>query len=526
MYVVSAQQMRDIDRFTIQQIGIPSLVLMENAGAAVVREVEKRWPCGKVVVLAGPGNNGGDGLVIARHLRNKGYKVTVWLFGEKEKQSEDCKRQLEIMQNCGHAINFWKEEDSEALRADIGQATVIIDALLGTGTRGELRPPYPFVIEQLQHLQGAVVAVDIPTGVNSDTGEAAQYTVKADLTVTFAFPKWGHFLYPGADYVGELVVADISIPTMVIDRFALKDKVLTDAELREKLPSRPRFSHKGTYGHVLVLAGSKEMTGAPVLSASAGLHTGCGLLTLAVPAPILPIVASRISEPVFWEWPAEQGHFSCESHVLLKQRIASYDAIAVGPGLSTWEGGNNWLKEIIRTVEVPLVLDADALNLLSEDVSILRDKKGVIVLTPHPGEMSRLCGCTTTEIQKNRAHYARSFARDYNVYVVLKGTYTLIAAPDGTIVINPTGTAALAKGGSGDVLTGMLAGMLAQKAARREDIEAGIHLAVYLHGIAGRICGEESMYATLASDVIDKIGSAIKSLSFVGSSSVTNFPGN
>ncbi|GEN35912.1 NAD(P)H-hydrate dehydratase [Aneurinibacillus danicus] len=530
MYVVSTQQMRDIDRFTIEQIGIPSLVLMENAGVAVVREVEKRWPTGKVVVLAGPGNNGGDGLVIARHLLNEGREVTVWLFGREEKRSEDCRRQLEIIRHSGYSVTVWEdgseEEKALQLQTELGRAAVVVDALLGTGTKGELRPPYPFVIEQLQNGPGTVVAVDIPTGVNSDTGEVAQKAVRADVTVTFAFPKWGHFLYPGADCVGELVVADISIPRRAAEEFALRDAVLIGKDLRKELPVRRPFSHKGTYGHALVLAGSKEMTGAPVLAASAGLHTGCGLLTLAVPSPALPIVASKINEPVFWEWPAEKGHFSSESYVLLKQRLASFDVVSIGPGLGTWDGGHHWLKEIIRLVEVPLVLDADALNLLAEDVSILQEKKGQIILTPHPGEMGRLCGCTAADIEKDRIGFARMFAQKHDVYVVLKGTYTLIATPDGRIFVNPTGTAALAKGGTGDVLTGMLAGMLAQKAAQGQNIETGIQLAVYLHGLAGRICGETSMYATLASDVIDKIGSAIKRLSFAGDSHVTDFPGN
>jgi hydroxyethylthiazole kinase-like uncharacterized protein yjeF len=522
MYVVSAQQMREIDRFTIEQIGIPSLVLMENAGVAVVREVEKRWPSGKVVILAGPGNNGGDGLVVARHLKNKGREVSIWLFGEREKRSAECQQQVEIMERCHYVVRCWENGCENDLMADIKHASVIVDALLGTGTRGELRPPYSFVVNQLQGCQASIVAVDIPTGVNSDTGEVAQNVVRATLTVTFAFPKWGHFLYPAAEYTGELVVADISIPPEASQAFELKGKLLTPEELRFQLPSRPRFSHKGTYGHVLVIAGNKEMTGAPVLSATAGLRTGCGLLTLAVPESALPIVSAKINEPVFWGWPEEEGHFSSDSYLLLKQRIPSFDVVAVGPGLGTWEGGNCWLAEIIETVEVPLVLDADALNLLSQNVSILTRKRGPVILTPHPGEMSRLCGCTTAEVERSRVKKARAFAQAHDVYVVLKGAYTLIATPDGRIFVNPTGSAALAKGGSGDVLTGMLAGMLAQT----KNLETGIQLAVYLHGLAGEICGQESMYSTLASDVIDKIGPAINRLSFVDDSSTTDFPGN
>jgi ADP-dependent NAD(P)H-hydrate dehydratase / NAD(P)H-hydrate epimerase len=522
MYVVSAQQMRDIDRFTIQQIGIPGSVLMENAGAAVVREMEKRWAGERVVVLAGPGNNGGDGLVIVRHLKNRGSDVRVWLVGDEKKQSEDFRTQLKILQMSGYNAAYWEHGRQEDLQKDLSEAGVVVDAMLGTGFTGKLREPFASVVQQLQDYSGIVTAVDIATGVNGDTGEAEGAAVKAHLTVTFAYPKWGHFLYPGALHTGELIVADISIPPKAKEHVRLVDAVLTGEGLKDKLPARPRFSHKGTYGHALVIAGSKEMPGAPVLAALAGLRTGCGLLTLAVPEPILPVVGSKANEPVFWGWPSEDGRFSAKSAGTLKERAAAFDVVAIGPGITVWDKGDAWLADIIRTVESPLIMDADALNLLSGNLSILGYKRNEIVLTPHPGEMARLCGCSVAEIEQNRVKCAREFAQTHGVYLILKGAYTLIATPGGHVAINPRGSAALAKGGSGDVLTGMLAGMIAQTG----HVNNAIQLAVYLHGIAGEICGNGSMHATLAGDVIEAIGPAIKQLSYTVASPGTNFPGN
>lgn len=521
MYVVSAQQMRDMDRFTIEHIGIPSLILMENAGVAVVQELAKRWPKGTVVILAGPGNNGGDGLVIARHLYNAGRDVRLWLAGDETKRSREFCQQLAVLDACGYAYQHWSGHE-DVCAADLGQAAVIVDALLGTGIKGELREPYASIGRTVNTSGVPIIAVDIPTGINSDTGEAVKGAVRATITVSFACMKWGHVLYPGADYCGELAVADISIPEVAARAVKVRDVCLTEEEISRILPLRPRFSHKGTYGRVLVLAGSKGMTGAPVLAASAGLHAGCGLLTLAVPESALLAVTTRISEPVFWALPDEDGHFASDSMESMEERLMSFDVVAAGPGISTWPGGSSWLAELISSVNVPLILDADALNILADDMSILGRRRNDIILTPHPGEMGRLCGCSTGEIERNRLYYARMLAQRYGVYVILKGAYTLIASPDGQVTVNLTGSAALAKGGSGDVLTGMLAGFIAQT----RNVEAGIKLAVYLHGRAGEICGMRSMYASVASDVVQAIGPAIHTVSFADEASRTDFPGN
>jgi ADP-dependent NAD(P)H-hydrate dehydratase / NAD(P)H-hydrate epimerase len=519
VYLVSAQQMREIDRLTISQIGIPGLVLMENAGAAVVLEIEKRWPSGRVLILAGPGNNGGDGLVVARLLLNRGRQVQVWLAGEDSKLSQDCRTQLQILQACDFGVSRLNEELLDAFTEDLRSAEITVDAMLGTGAKGSLKEPYVFIAKELRQFTGHLIAVDMPTGVDSDTGAADDHAVKADVTVTFAYPKWGQFMYPGANHVGELVIADISIPAKAGEQLPLGDKLITGSVARELLPMRPRFSHKGTYGHALVIAGSAEMAGAPVLSAAAGLRSGCGLLTLAVPETILPVVTAKINESVFAAWPAEQGHFAKDS--AKKLNADTYDAVAVGPGIGQWKGGCEWIQAIITSCPAPLILDADALNLLAENTAVLQHKKGPVILTPHPGEMARLCGVPVKEIEGNRVHFARSFAEKHGVIVVLKGSFTIIAAPDGRTYLNPTGSAALAKGGSGDVLTGMIAGMVAQM----DNVEAAVQLAVYIHGLAGTICGKRSMYATLAGDVIEAIGPAIEVVK-AGTVPHTYFPGN
>lgn len=523
MYVVNAQQMRELDRFTIEQIGIPGPVLMENAGVAVVREIEKRWPSGNVVVLSGYGNNGGDGLVISRHLQNAGRRVKTWVFGDEHKMSSDCLAQLQILQACSYPVSQWAGNREEELRWDIKEADLVIDAMLGTGVKGQVRNPYSLVIQMLQDYRGKIVAVDIPSGVNSDNGEVNGSGVMADLTVTFAFPKWGHFLYPGAVHRGELAVADISIPPECTRHFSLKDRVILLKEAAEEIPQRPLFSHKGTYGHVLIVAGSREMTGAPVLTAMAGMRAGCGLLTLAVPKSLLPVVESKVNEPIFWGMPEEEGFFSLESAKIFKERASSFDVVAIGPGIGKWEKGKEWLEGILPQIEVPLLLDADALNLLSIHPEILHLKKGPVILTPHPAEMARLCQCTTRDVEKNRPEICRQFALRFGVYVVLKGTYTLLATPDGSIYLHTRGNAALAKGGSGDVLTGMIAGILAQK---KERILPSLQLALVLHGLAGEICGKRSMHSTLAGDVIQSIGEAFECLRGYAGSHCTNFPGN
>ncbi|GAB7387818.1 NAD(P)H-hydrate dehydratase [Bacillaceae bacterium] len=508
MYLVGSEQMREMDRFTIQRIGIPGVVLMENAGAAVAREIESRWRKGRrVVVLCGYGNNGGDGFVAARHLANRGYVTTTWLLGDPEKLSEDSRTHYRALQGCGYPVNV-VGEPTDRLLQEIGEAEIVVDALLGTGVRGEVRPAMFKLIEAVNESAASVVSVDIPSGVDADSGRILGICVRADLTVTFAYPKWGHYLYPGAEARGELVVADISLPPRLEKTFSLSSRLITPEIV--SLPPRSPNSHKGTYGHLLVIAGSRDMPGAPALAAMAAVRSGVGLVTLAVPESVRPVVAAKVTEPILWTWEeSAEGTFALASASKLQERAHMYSCMAVGPGIRLWKEGEEWLRRILQTYEGPVVLDADALNLLARNPAILSRRRAAVVLTPHPGEMGRLLGKTAAEVEAQRPQTALEAAQRFQSYVVLKGRFTLIATPDGRLYVNPSGNAALAKGGSGDVLTGMIGAFIAQGL----DVEKAVINGVYLHGLAGELSGKTSLYSSTASDVIQQIGAAIRNVS-------------
>jgi ADP-dependent NAD(P)H-hydrate dehydratase / NAD(P)H-hydrate epimerase len=500
VYLVNAQQMREIDRFAIEEIGIPGIVLMEHAGRAVVHEVEKRWPSAQVVILAGHGNNGGDGFVAARHLINKGYDVSTWLIGKKEKMTSDCLLAYQMLVNSQHSVKVFDGQEWDELAGDLQQATVIIDGMLGTGVSGELRQPIKTIIDLVNKSPGRKAAIDLPSGVDANLGTVSSVAIHADLTVTFAYPKWGQYLFPGAACCGEIVVADISIPKLAEKRQTLTDQLLSTTEMAKLLPRRPRHSHKGTFGHVLIIAGSISFLGAPAFCAMGAIRSGSGMVTLAVPKQVQQQIAGQVPEVVFWSWPDTDGHFTKDSWRLLADTTNRYDSIVIGPGVSKLPG-REWLAQLIACTEGPLLLDADALNLLAEDLSIFKNRPNLI-LTPHPGEMARLLGVTTKEIELNRSQAARQFAVTHQVHVVLKGTYPIITTPRGEQYVSTRGSSSLAKGGSGDVLAGMIAAFVNQT----RDVTKGTLLGVYLHGMAGEFMDE---YSGCASDLKDVIGKAI-----------------
>ncbi|OEG00248.1 hypothetical protein BHF71_05525 [Vulcanibacillus modesticaldus] len=509
MYLVTAKEMREIDRQTIEGIGIPDVVLMENAGAKVAQmlmeRIGKRNQT-KIIVLAGHGNNGGDGFVVARHLNNSGFAVETWLIGSLTKCSEESLVNYRALINLGHKVKIWDINMDRELKDSISSADVIIDALLGTGIKGELREPFKNIIQFANRQDAYRVAVDIPTGVNSDTGQVVDIAFKAALTITFALPKLGQLLYPGVEYVGELLIVDISIPPKVVENFKLKKRMITPGMIKEILPIRTEYSHKGTYGHALLIGGSKDMPGAPTLAALAAMRSGAGLTTVVVPASIHSMVFGRVPEAICMGLPEEStGHFSLKSIEQLNLDDKKFTALGVGPGVGTWDRGVEWLKLLIKSTTKPMVIDADGLNLLSLDLSLLGERNGTIVLTPHPGEMARLINKNIKYVEKNRVDVALEFAQEHGVFVVLKGFNTIIATPDGEIYINTTGGPELAKGGTGDVLTGMITGFIAQ----RIPVKDAVIIAVYLHGLAGGFASYPSNYSTLATEVIDKIGKAI-----------------
>jgi len=513
--VVTAEQMRRLDRCATENYGIPSLILMENAGRAVAQaacsvlgSVINR----RVLVVAGQGNNGGDGFVAARHLNNAGALVSIACFGERDKAKGDALLNIEIAEKMGlnierdmHDLKLWKWQHESF--------DLVIDALLGTGLKGEVRKPFADVIELVNMFRERgvpIIAVDIPSGIDADTGAVLGSAVKADLTVTFGLPKIGLVTYPGAANVGDLIIADISIPARALIENDIQTYLLTadQAALIEK--PRPPDAHKGRFGHCAIVAGSVGMTGAAALAAQGALRIGTGLVTMLVPESVNDIMETKVTEAM--SIPVPQGKaraFGAASLNFVKNYIEKWDSAVIGPGFGRDEDTIAFTLDLLRTITKPAVVDADALFAVSTDVGVLRECKTPLVLTPHPGEMATLLGTTVAEVQSNRLETARTFAREYGVTLVLKGAGTIVAGPDGTAYINTTGTPGMATGGTGDVLAGMIGGLLAQQI---NPLESAC-LAVFLHGRAGELAADKlSEAAMIAGDVADNIGEAIKSI--------------
>jgi hydroxyethylthiazole kinase-like uncharacterized protein yjeF len=522
--VLTAAQMRDADRRTIEEIGLPGAVLMENAGAAVARVLRERHPAmRRPLVLCGKGNNGGDGLVVARHLLD--LAPSVFLFGARQDVRGEARLHMGAFERSGGVlVEVAGDADWDRVRAAAERADVAVDALLGTGLNQAPSGAIAQAIALLRTLRadgGApVIAVDIPSGVPSDAGELGWDAVQADLTVTFAAPKYGHVLPPACDHVGALIVADIGIPAAVVAQSGPSLWLAEAGDTRAAYGRRSPGVHKGTFGHVLVVAGSVGKTGAAILSAHGALVSGAGLVTAATPAPALPLVAQGRPEVMTEPLPvsaagALEGEAASRAAVLAGER----DALVLGPGLGQDPGARTLVRELLRRYQGPAVVDADALNALAASdrapraIDVLR-REAPVVVTPHPGEMARLVGASTAEVQRRRLETARAFAIETGAVVVLKGHRTVVARPDGSACVNPTGNPGLATGGTGDVLSGVIGALL----ARGLDGWTAAVAAVYLHGAAGDEAaarrGQESM---VAGDLIEAIPAVLQRLTLPGS---------
>jgi hydroxyethylthiazole kinase-like uncharacterized protein yjeF len=514
MKVLNSAQMREIDRKTIEEVGIPGPVLMENAGLRIFLEIETRFPAlakEKIVVVAGKGNNGGDGLVVARHLLNHGARPVVLLLAAREEVKGDAALNLRIAQAIGVDVREIKSvEDWEKQKAAICGATIVLDAIFGTGLLKAAEGVYARAIEDINACAAYRVAVDIPSGLSSDGFELIGPAVKADLTVTLAALKIAHVLPPAEDYVGELVVADISIPGRLFDNPDLKLGIPEKAALLPVFAKRKNDTHKGTYGHVLVIAGSLGKTGAAVMAARAALKTGAGLVTVATAASCLPVIARSTVE--FMTEPLQE---TAERTIAAEAADRAFslsqgkDAVLIGPGISTHPSTAGFLSSLLPRLKGPVVIDADGLNLIGLNPEMLARVPRPAILTPHPGEFARLTGFSIADILKRRLELAPAFAEKHRVYLVLKGYRTLVASPDGRVFINPTGNPGMATGGSGDVLSGILASLLAQHKDPLLSAVAG----VYLHGLCGDLGAEKlSEKALTAGDLIRFLPRALKCL--------------
>jgi ADP-dependent NAD(P)H-hydrate dehydratase / NAD(P)H-hydrate epimerase len=514
MRILTAAQMREADRFTIEEIGIPSLVLMENAGRQVVAAMEAAFEerlAGRVGVLCGRGNNGGDGFVVARTLLQRGIDTSVFVIGALADVRGDARTNLDILGRLGITVVEVADEQSWELHfSEISGCTLLVDAIFGTGLKAAVSGMLETVIADVNAAGIPVVSIDLPSGMSADTPHLVGDCITASMTVTLAAPKVPLVLPPAEARAGDVVIADIGIPYEVIDGLEGQHiELLTPEQLRELVHPRAADSHKGDFGHVTVVAGSLGKTGAAYLTAMAALRSGAGLVTVATPAACLPILAAMA--PEFMTEPlGDGGRVTVTAAAIDRVLELAQDVVACGPGIGRSPEVAEFMRALLDRATVPLVLDADAITVLADDPGRItgRDDRHVII-TPHPGEMARLVGAPVEDVQANRIQVASDFATTHRVYVVLKGHRTLLATPEGRVYINPTGNPGMATGGTGDVLTGMIAAWLAQLL----DAEAACRLAIFLHGSAGDLSEADSgQVAMTATDLLDHLGDALTGL--------------
>jgi len=507
--LVSGSQMGQIDRYTIEEIGIDGVVLMEQAGRRVTEEIFAYYPdLKRAVVLAGKGNNGGDGFVISRLLAERGVEVETYLLGTRDDISGDAAVNLKILEELGYTVTeVTTAAGVEKLKPKLQQTEVLVDALLGTGIKGKLRGLFPNLIDLVNEVSTTVTAVDIPSGVEADSGIVREMAVQADQTVTFALPKLGLLLYPGAKYVGQLKIVDIGIPEQSIAQQKIETNLITADLAARLLPLRDDNSHKGDYGKILLVAGSTGMTGAAVLTARSCLKMGSGLVTVGVPSSLNSILENKLVEVMTYPLSqTESGNLGNGAFNEIKELISARDVLAIGPGLGTNYEVVAIINQLLTDLDKTIILDADGINNI-DNLKLLKERTNPTILTPHPGEMSRLIDQPIEEIEANRIKVARDFASEYGVVLVLKGSRTVIATPTGEIYLNYSGNSALATGGSGDVLTGLVTSLVGQGLT---PANASV-LAVYLHGLAAEIGSEDlTKYSLVPSDVINYLPEAIK----------------
>lgn len=508
MKVVTSGEMREIDRRAIQEFGIPGVVLMENAALKVFEAAKDMLgeAAGKrVLVFAGKGNNGGDGFAAARHLANWGSEVEVVLFASKNSLSGDALINFSIIINMGLPVHeVLVSGDLEPVRNRLAGAHLIIDAILGTGIKGTVKGPVKEAVSLINDSGIPVLSVDIPSGISGDDGRVCGAAVRADTTVTFGLPKRGHFLYPGAGYTGKLIIGDIGIPKGVVESYeGITGELITRSRIAGLISKRKRDAHKGTFGRVFFLAGSAGYTGAAFLACQGALKSGSGLVTLGVPESINPVMEVKLTEAMTLPLPeTDEGTLSRDAVPAIMEQVRASRALGVGPGLSTRKDVPEVVKTLVREADIPLVLDADALNSLADDPDILKSRKAPAVITPHPGEMARLLGTTTAEVQEDRIGAAREAAGKWGVIAVLKGANTVVGHPDGRFFINTTGNPGMATGGTGDVLTGIITSFLGQGMSPLDAALAG----VYIHGLAGdRASLQKGERGLTAGDIVETL---------------------
>ena len=513
--LVSAREMAALDRQTIEKIGIPGMVLMENAArgaAAFYQEAVPDLLRRRIAVVTGAGNNAGDGFVLARIFHGRGAAVRVVCLRPPDRLQGDALTNFQILTQLDIPIHVWDESAEPADQWPwIRDSGAIIDAILGTGLNSEVRGLYREVIEGINALKSIpILAVDLPSGLDATSGRILGAAVRADATATFGFIKTGLVIEPGRSLVGTLKCVDIGIPHELLKDSSIR-RWWMDAEfLQGWLPPRGADAHKGTAGHVAVLSGSRGKTGAATLICQGAARVGAGLVTLFIPESLNPILEVKLTEAMTWPIPETEEQspgLGALSEIL--SFLSGKQALAMGPGISLHPSTCGLVMELIGKCPCPMVLDADALTVVARDLPVLGKTSQPMILTPHPGEMARLAGVSTREVQEDRIETASQFSSRHGVVLVLKGSGTVVASPDGAVVINSSGTPAMASGGMGDALTGMIAGFLGQGF----DPFRAACLGVFVHGAAAERCfGHAASRGLLATDVLGEVPSVIGEL--------------
>jgi ADP-dependent NAD(P)H-hydrate dehydratase / NAD(P)H-hydrate epimerase len=509
--IVTASEMQAIDHTAIKKFGIPGLVLMENAGLAAASLIHENVPDlleKKVLIVCGKGNNGGDGFVIARHLFIDGVQVNIFLLGKRQQLKSDARINADIAFKMGIPIHEITDKNLNAQNHLLRHCHIVVDALFGTGLSKPAGGLYEKVIKKINASKKYVFAVDIPSGVDSDSGHLIGPHIKANVTAALALLKRSHLLFPAAESMGEVQILDISIPHEAVEKQGIPVAWLELEDIQSLIPKRPTNTHKGEYGHTLVVAGSKGKGGAAGLTGLAALRAGAGLVTLAVPESCHQALEFNPLETMAVALPeTKTGCVSTKAIDIILENLKGKNALAIGPGLSTDKETVQLLEALLPQVECPLVIDADGINALGKSGKLIDQIRAETVLTPHPKEMSRLSGWSVQDILNQRIERAGEFAQEHDVTLLLKGARTVVAFADGTVLINPTGNPGMATAGSGDILTGLIAGLISQGLS----VPSATSVGAFIHGMAGDIYVEANHEIPLiASDLLDKVPEAIK----------------
>lgn len=524
MKILTAKQMGEVDRLTTERYGIPSLLLMENAGRSVADELQKAFQNiskKQVLVFCGTGNNGGDGLVAARHLAARGCTPEVWICGDPLRFKGDALENWKMAQTLNLHIRILPDPDERAaLLKRTPYPDVIVDGLFGTGLSKPIGPEFRPAIEWINeaHSRSFVVSVDLPSGVFADSPVVEGIAIQAGLTVTFTSLKPALVFPPAADKAGRVVVAPIGSPAALLENPEYRVELIDPGQVRRALPPRARDSHKGTFGHVFALAGSRDKSGAALMAGLAALRSGAGLVTLMLPESLRKDLVGKVPELMtVWLPETREGTPDVSAAKTVLDQLSQADTVIIGPGLSTNGSTQQLVREVVHEAPIPVVLDADGINAFAGNAGDLRNGGGnPIAITPHPGEMARLLGIAITEVQRRRLETAESCSVQNKIFTVLKGFQTVVASPGGRLYVNSTGNPGMATGGTGDVLSGMLGRFVAGwrrrlNGANPEGLGDYISAAVYLHGLAGDLAaedkGEESLIAT---DLLSFLPAAFK----------------